>query len=205
MGVEQGHIPMMSVDLLSITPDAERVIELAGRTAYQSFQNISETSADAFIKMILDKGHESVLEHAVATFRIGGVSRAMTHQLVRHRLVSYTQKSQRYVDEQEFKYVTPPSIENSLAGYKGEYDLIMRRIRSAYETLVEIGFSKEDARFVLPNATETEIVVTANFRQWRHMIALRTSKHAQWEIRAVFKDILSILKRECPSVFSDFE
>jgi len=191
------------VALLSITQDAEWLIESAGRTAYQSQDRITHESAGKFIKMLLSRGHESVLEHATATFRISGVSRAMTHQLVRHRLVSYTQKSQRYVDEEGFDYVIPESIMDGSQEDNRLYHSAITLARNAYERLVKRGFPKEDARFLLPNATETEIVVTANFRQWRHMIKLRTSIHAQWEIRAVFQNILMILKAECPSVFSD--
>lgn len=208
----------MPIELLTITPHAEHVIEQAGRTAYQSERSVRSDSAGPFIKKLISLGHESVLEHASATFRFSGVSRAMTHQLVRHRLVAYTQKSQRYVSEDNFKYVTPPSmstpgslkdaVADSTKGYKqvfvsNLYIRAMAEAREFYTALVKQGVPKEDARFVLPNATETEIVVSANFRQWRHMIKLRTSKHAQWEIRGVFKKVLYVLYEWCPNVFED--
>ncbi|MCK4255441.1 FAD-dependent thymidylate synthase, partial [candidate division WOR-3 bacterium] len=103
---------MMKVELLSITPDAEKLIEKAGRTSHLSFEKQGKDTEKKFIKMIIKLGHESVLEHAYATFRISGVSRALTHQLVRHRLCSYTQQSQRYVSESNFNYIEPESIKN---------------------------------------------------------------------------------------------
>jgi thymidylate synthase (FAD) len=132
----------------------------------------------------------------------------MTHQLVRHRLVAYTQKSQRYVEEEGMWVVTPPSIAPNKDGDLERNKVFMEAMFNAqqsYNVLRKLGVPKEDARFVLPNATQTEIVVSANFRQWRHMIKLRTSKHAQWEIRAVFNQVLDILYEWCPSVFDDLK
>lgn len=194
----------MEVKLIYITPNPEKVIEEAGRTAHESFERMTPESHKNFIRMLLRLGHESVLEHAVASFRISGVSRSFTHQLVRHRIASYTQKSQRYVNESNFDYIIPDTIAN-----KGEalkiYDEFMQNCRLVYQNLIKLGIPKEDARFVLPNATKTEIVLTANFRELRHMIKLRGSKEAQWEIRRVFIEILKILKEHAPTVFEDFE
>jgi thymidylate synthase (FAD) len=192
----------MKIDLLSITPDAERVIEKAGRTAYQSFDRMNEESTAKFISMIIKRGHTSVLEHAVATFRISDVSRAFSHQFVRHRLASYTQKSQRYVSEDEFDFVIPDSIKQNEDALN-IFTNIMLDIKKAYVLLQEFNIRNEDARFVLPMACTTEIVVTANFREWRHIIGLRTDKAAQWEIRAVCMDILKILQEKAPSCFGD--
>ncbi len=172
----------MKVELISITPDAEKLIERAGRTAYQSFDKEREGSEKGFINMLIKKGHLSVLEHASATFRIKGISRALTHQLVRHRIASFTQKSQRYVDERNFSWVTPPSILENKNGLK-IYEKFMKTAREAYKKLKELGIKSEDARYVLPNATETEIVVTANMREWRHILQLRGDPSSQWEIR----------------------
>ncbi len=193
---------MLKVELLFITPNAEKIIELAGRTAYQSFHKIREGSEREFVRMLRKSGHHSVLEHAYATFRISGISRACSHQLVRHRLCSFTQKSQRYVDEREFSYVIPPSIEKDSRA-KEIFKELMEKSRETYRKLKEIGIKAEDARYVLPNATETEIVLTANFRELRHIISLRKNNSAQWEIRNLAEEMLKILKDHAPSVFED--
>ncbi len=192
----------MHIELISITPNAEKVIEEAGRTAYQSFNRMNEDSANKFISMIIKRGHTSVLEHASATFRISGVSRAFSHQLVRHRLASYTQKSQRYVSEDNFEYIIPDSIALDKRA-DCVFSKMMEKIKVCYQYLQELGISNEDARFVLPNACTTEIVVTANFREWRHILKLRTYRAAQWEIRAVCIEILNTLSERAPSCFVD--
>ncbi len=193
----------MKVELIYITPNAEKVIEKAGRTSYQSFNRIGEGSEKKFIRMIINLGHLSVIEHAVASFRISDVSRSLTHQLVRHRLASFTQKSQRYVDERNFTFVEPPKVEENPEAHE-IYVNFMNIVRETYKKLREFKIPKEDARFVLPNATTTEIVITANLREWRHIVELRGSEHAQWEIRRMTIEILKILKREAPTVFEDF-
>jgi len=186
-----------------MTPDPERVIELAARTSYKSFDKMGEGSASALIRKLIRSGHESVLEHAYATFRIRGGSRAFTHQLVRHRLASYTQESQRYVDEVGFEYVTPPSIREGQEALRGFREAV-EVAREAYGRLRELGVPKQDARFVLPNATTSEIVVSANFREWRHIFELRCHPSAQWEIREICLQILKLLKEKAPSAFEDF-
>lgn len=194
----------MNVELISITPYAERLIERAGRTAYQSHSSLELGSEEKFIRRLLKLGHESVLEHASATFRITGISRAFTHQLVRHRLCSFTQQSQRYVDESSFRFVEPDAIRKNLKAHDF-FVASMRGCKVAYLALQELGIKNEDARFVLPNATQSEIVVTANFREWRHIIQLRGSSHAQWEIRRGAIAILRKLKDLAPTVFGDLE
>ena len=193
----------MKVELIYITPNPEKVIEEAGRTSYQSFNRIGEGSEKKFIRTIINLGHLSVIEHAVASFRIKDVSRSLTHQLVRHRLASFTQKSQRYVDEKHFTFVEPPKIEENPEAHKIYLDF-MESVRETYRKLRDLKIPKEDARFVLPNATTTEIVITANLREWRHIVELRGSRHAQWEIRRMTIEILKILKRKAPTVFEDF-
>jgi len=192
----------LKVELLFITPDSERLIELAGRVAYQSFHRLKEGSEKEFVRIIRRSGHHSVLEHAYATFRISGISRACSHQLVRHRLCSFTQKSQRYVDEKDFSYVIPPSVEESEEAKK-LFEEFMESARNTYVRLKELGIKNEDARYVLPNAAETEIVLTANFRELRHIISLRKDKSAQWEIRKLAHEMLRLLKEHAPSVFED--
>jgi len=193
---------MELAQLLSITRNAEEMIEDAGRTAYQSFDKKKKGSTQKFIRMLVEKRHESVLEHGVATVRIRG-SRAFTHQLVRHRLCSYTQKSQRYVNEAQFNYIEPESIRDNEEAHSLFVDF-MDKAKEVYVKLQQLGVKNEDARYVLPNAVETEIVVTANFRQWRHIIATRGAPAAQLEIRKVAIAVFKILNRYAPNVFSDF-
>ena len=194
----------MRIELLYITPDAEKVIETAGRTSYQSFERQSETSYKTFIKMLIRNKHESVLEHASASFKISGISRALTHQLVRHRLCSFTQQSQRYVNEDNFNYIEPDDIKNNQNAHE-IYIELMEQIRKRYSQLRKLGIKKEDARFILPNSTESEIIMTANFRELRHVLTLRGEKAAQWEIRRLAIEILELLKKEVPDIFQDME
>jgi len=194
----------MKVELIHVTPNAEEIIEQAGRTAYLSFDKISADSAGKFVRMLIERGHESVLEHATAVFRILGVSRTMTHQLVRHRLCGYTQQSQRVVNEGDLKkYTVPPSIKNSDITVQKLYTQVMKTAFSVYDILINRGINKEDARFVLPNACQTQIVVSSNLRNWRHIIKMRSTKHVQWEFRSVIREILKILQEYCPNIFYD--
>src|SRR4030043_1984326 len=192
------------VELLSITPNAEKLIEAAGRTSYLSFPKQRENSEKTFIRMLIKNQHLSVLEHAYATFRISSVSRAFTHQLVRHRLCSFIQQSQRYVDESNYDYIEPDSIKENPEAHSIFIDL-MDRAKEAYIKLHKLGVRKEDARYVLPNATGSQIVMSANFREWRHIIELRGEPQSQWEIRRVAIEILKILKSHAPTVFGDFK
>src|SRR3989304_6792887 len=189
----------MKVELLFITPDAEKLIETAGRTSYLSFNRQGENTEKEFIRMLTKRGHYSVLEHAYATFRISGVSRAFTHQLVRHRLCSFTQQSQRYVDESNFNYVEPDPIKNNSKAHI-LFTKFMEEAKRSYSELQRLGIKNEDARFVLPNAVKSQIVVTANLREWHHIIELRSSPTAQWEIRKVVIEILKILKGHVPTI-----
>lgn len=194
----------MKVELLFITPEAEKLIESAGRISYLSFNKISPVSHIEFIRMLIDKEHLSVIEHAYASFRISGVSRAFTHQLVRHRLCSYTQQSQRYVDESNFKYIEPKSIRNNIKAHS-IFKKFMVKTKNVYSDMQKIGIKNEDARYVLPNAVESQIVITANLREWRHIIELRGNPDAQWEIRLVVIEILRFLKKKAPTIFEDFK
>lgn len=170
---------MADVTLLSITPNAEELIEQAGRVSHASEP---KGQHGELIRKLIKWDHLSVLEHASATFLIKNISRAATHQLVRHRLCSYTQRSQRYVKEAGFTYIVPPSIEGNEEA-RLLYEETMQYLQRLYSFLLTLGIPKEDARFILPNACASQIVVTANFRQWRHMIELRGAASAQWEIR----------------------
>jgi thymidylate synthase (FAD) len=192
------------VELLFVTPHAEKLIEAAGRTSYLSFPKQKENSEKAFIRMLIKNHHLSVLEHAYATFRISGVSRAFTHQWVRHRLCSFIQQSQRYVDESHFNSIEPDSVKKNSEAHSVFVDF-MDRAKEVYTQLLKMKIKKEDARYILPNAVESQIVASANFREWRYIISLRGKAQAQWEIRRVAIEILKVLRKHSPTVFEDFE
>jgi thymidylate synthase (FAD) len=194
----------VQVVLLSITPNAEKLIERAGRTAYLSTRKQRQGSEKKFIRMLVKSGHHSVLEHANATFRIRGVSRSATHQFVRHRFCSFTQQSQRYVDEHNFEYVVPAAI-GAHKKANALFRKFMHEAKRVYIELQKMNIKKEDARFVLPNAVESELVVTANFREWRHIIETRGSPKAQWEIRHMAILLLRILQKHASTVFGDYQ
>ncbi len=179
---------------------------------YEEAVNLKDPlKVSAFIKKIVSSGHESPLEHAKFTFAIEGVSRALTHQLVRHRIASYSQQSQRYVNESKFDYIIPPSFKKD-ANLKAKFVKIMKDIQSSYNEIVDLLKEKgtqgeeanQDARFVLPQAAETKIVVTMNLRELKHFFYHRCCSRAQWEIQALAYKMLDICKKELPEVFSDF-
>lgn len=150
----------------------------------------------------IQSGHESVLEHVSFTFYVSGISRACSHQLVRHRLASYSQQSQRYVNEHSFDYVTPKSVaDDSYA--MSQYEWAMKVIQKVYDDLVKHGVPKEDARYVLPNGCTTSIIVTMNVRELRHFFGLRCCTRAQWEIRELANSMLSLCRDVMPELFVD--
>jgi thymidylate synthase (FAD) len=162
----------------------------------------SET-AKRLIKRVTGYGHDSVIEHASFTFSIEEVSRAMTHQLVRHRIASYTQQSQRYVTYDTLdKYVTPPSIVDTTEAKK-IFDKTLENISDAYQKLLKLGTPKEDARFILPNAAKTNIIVTMNARELKHFFNLRCCARAQWEIREVATEMFRQAKKATPALFEN--
>jgi len=193
----------MQVRLLAITPNPEKIIEQAGRTCYQSYASATRDSESNFIRRIITNGHHSVLEHAYVTFRITGVSRTLTHQLVRHRLCSFSQRSQRYVNEASFNYVMPQPIADNPQTYR-LFEKFMSEAKDVHRKLQQLSIKNEDARFVLPNAVQTEIVLSANFRELRHVFCVRCHKRAQYEIRCCCLTMLRIMKEEAPTVFEDF-
>lgn len=189
------------VELLSMTPNAAQHIEKCGRVCYQSYDKITDSSADGFVKGLINKKHLSVLEHAHASVLISGVSRALTHQLVRHRLASYSQESQRYVtiDVVNKWFVVPPSVQKNNEAYL-EYISTIKHIARTYKKLCEL-VPREDARYLLPNACNTQIVMSGNFRVWLEMFEKRLDPHAQWEIRELVEMIRKLFAEHCPIVF----
>lgn len=198
----------MRVSLLTHTPDPERAAAAAARLCYSdaSIDELVERSGTdraALLRKILSLGHFSVLEHASFTFGIEGVSRACSHQLVRHRIASYSQQSQRYVSHRErFEAVTPPSIA-ARPELLSRYEALLLQIHEAYRDLLDAGIAAEDARFVLPNAAATKLVMTMNARELRHFFALRCCRRAQWEIRAMAMEMLRLCRKTAPLLFAD--
>ena len=194
--------------------DPIQLIEMAGRTAYQSRDKITEDSANKFVKMLRDRGHESVLEHSAMTVEFNNVSRGFTHELVRHRLAAYTQESTRYVDESNFLVVIPPDknadekvVELNLPnGMKAKvsFQEWMDLNEQMYRGLRKADWIPQDARQVLPIGIKSQIVITCNFREWRHIFKLRTASGAHWEIRRVMLNLLSDVKQRLPVIFDDF-
>jgi thymidylate synthase (FAD) len=197
----------MHVQILTHTPDPEQVVAAAARLCYSasSIDRLLEKSradCESLLAKVLSLGHFSVLEHASFTFGVEGISRACSHQLVRHRLASYSQQSQRYVSHrQRFAAVTPPSIaERPVLAQR--YEVLLEEIHQVYRELLDAGVPAEDARFVLPNAAETKIVVTMNGRELHHFFALRCCRRAQWEIRAVARQMLHLVRQAAPLLFA---
>lgn len=198
----------MDVILLNHTPDPERAIAIAARLCYAPVgvkelqEKMTEEDQRKVLKTIMGSGHFSALEHASYTFAIEGVSRAMTHQLVRHRLASYNQQSQRYVAyESEPEFIVPPSIK----GTSNEEPFLTTCTKSfeGYTQLKDQGVKAEDARYLLPNAMETKIIVTMNIRELLHLFEHRCCKRAQWEIRGVAARMLELAMPTAPYIFMD--
>ncbi|GAB4281092.1 MAG: FAD-dependent thymidylate synthase [Coriobacteriia bacterium] len=198
----------MDVRLLYHTPDPERAVAAAARLCYapvgaaELMEEMSDEDVRKVLRVILRSGHYSALEHASYTFALDGVSRAMTHQLVRHRLASYNQQSQRYVEfDRDLSFVRPASV--SEAGLAEAFDSHMRASLALYEQMLGAGVPAEDARYVLPNAAESRIVVTMNIRELLHFFTLRCCKRAQWEIREAALKMLELAEPTAPSIFMD--
>ncbi len=199
----------------------QALAEFAGRACYQSWKKPNPATATnaGYLRHILEVGHLSVLEHGSVSFYLTGVSRSLTHELIRHRHFSYSQLSQRYVPERDAAMVEPEAISDDPALHKLFSDAAAAAV-TAYEQLLE-GLEKrfadepnatlrrkqarQAARAILPNATETRIVVTGNYRAWRHFIAMRATEHADVEIRGLAIECLRQLQREVPNVFNDFD
>lgn len=199
---------MIKVKLLEYTPNPERVVAMAARLCYSPIgaEELSEKLSDEQVKKLVGKmvklGHASTIEHVSFTFGIEGVSRVLTHQLVRHRIASYDQQSQRYVAEHDFEYILPPTIAAKPEA-RAKFEALMQQIRQTYDELTEAGIPKEDARYVLANAAETKILVTMNARSLLHFFNLRCCNRAQWEIREMANQMLAQVKTIAPTLFKN--
>lgn len=212
----------MKVLLITHTPDPERVIATAAKLCYSSsdieslMEGLTPEKTEKFLNMLFNLGHESPIEHVTFTFAIEGISRACSHQLVRHRIASYSQKSQRYVDETQFDYVIPESIKNN-ADARDVYDTLMSSLLLGYDTIrktlikdfVNDGMDEkaaekkanEDSRMVLPNACQTSIIVTMNVRSLFNFFKLRCCNRAQWEIRELAIEMYKLCENVAPDIF----
>ena len=192
--------------MLDYTPEPERVVAMAARLCYSASgaeelaEKLSEDKVKEMVRRMVSLGHGSTLEHASFTFGIEGVSRVLTHQLVRHRIASYDQQSQRYVAAHGFQYITPPSIAEKPEAL-AKYEALLAEIRKTYDELTDMGVPKEDARYVLANAAETKILVTMNARSLMHFFNLRCCNRAQWEIREMAYKMLAEVKKVAPTLF----
>jgi len=191
----------MKVDLISVPENTLRTIYTACRTCYSAdypiniFDNTKETESEKMLKLVnkvLESGHHSTIEHCQFVFSISGVSRACTHQLVRHRHMQFSQKSQRYVTEKkQFKYVTPKSIQDpEILEFYENHMILSQRL---YNVMILKGIPAEDARFVLPNAATSSMVASLNLRELIHLANLRLCNKAQWEIRAVVQFMCNLV------------
>jgi len=195
----------MDVRIISHTPDPDRVCAIAAALTHskrkpEEIERLDDETLMSILSRVIDLGHLSVVEHASFTFAISGVSRALTHQLVRHRIASYSQQSQRYVRIEDARYVIPPSIEKN-EKLRKDFEELMERIWREYNRLLEKGIPEEDARYVLPNAAKTNIIVTMNARSLLNFFELRCCMHAQWEIRELAWRMLEEVRKIAPIIF----
>lgn len=221
----------MKVELLAYTPDADKIVAAAAKLCYAKsdianlMEGLTPEKTESFLKILSDLGHESPVEHASFTFGIEGVSRALLAQITRHRIASFSVQSQRYVSKLDFEYITPPEIE-AIPEAKAEFVKAMEEDAEHYEKLRELLTEKhkaefmasgmdekaatkaaekmanEDARFVLPNACDTKIIMTMNVRSLFHFFELRCCNRAQWEIRELATEMLRLVKGVAPNLFS---
>lgn len=225
-------VSKLKVELLRYTPDGEKLVSSAAKLCYSSVgiekieENLDEEKVDKFLNMLMDLGHESPLEHVSFTFGVEGISRVLTHQLVRHRIASYSQQSQRYVKLEQFDYVIPPAIE-SIPEAKELYIKAMEEDQKYYNQITDLLYEKhvnellkegysekkarstaekisiEDARYVFPNACETKIVFTMNARSLYNFFKLRCCNRAQWEIRELATEMLREVQNVYPILFKN--
>lgn len=196
----------MKVTLISYTKDPEKIVAAAVRQCYSKDaavkikNKLTDAERTKLIKMVIGSGHTSTIEHVSFTFAIEGVSRVLTHELVRHRIASYSQQSQRYINGKNFEFVIPPTIAAKKEA-KDLFNATIKELGEKYQKFIELGIPKEDARFILPNATDVKIVVTMNARSLFNFLARRMCNRAQWEIRTMATLIHRELMKVAPKIF----
>lgn len=198
----------MEVKLIAYTPDPERVCAAAaytstsGKTPEELVKEMSDDQVAKVLRHVRKAGHHSVIEHASFTFSVRGISRACSHDLVRHRIASYTQESQRYITYKDLKYKMPPKIAEN-PEMKQEFERVMKTCSDAYNMAIDAGMASEDARFMYPNATLTNICITMNGRELRHFFNLRCCRRAMWEITELADLMLAEARKVAPVIFED--
>ncbi|HOJ76619.1 MAG TPA: FAD-dependent thymidylate synthase [Bacillota bacterium] len=198
---------MLKVKLLKYTPDPDRLVAAAARLCYspvgidQILEQISLEKVQQLLNLIKESGHESPIEHVSFSFGVEGISRALSHQLVRHRIASFSQQSQRYVKLENFDVVIPPSIQNK-PEVANKFAEALDKIGNIYQEMLKAGIPPEDARFILPNACETKIIITMNARSLLHFFEIRTCARAQWEIRRLALEMRKQVKEIAPLIFA---
>lgn len=196
-----------SFEIIAFTPNLEEVIELAGRVCYKSEDKICQGSAPKFVSKIRSMNHESVLEHGSITVKFI-VDRGVSHELVRHRVASYSQESTRYCNytdgkfDGELTFIKPCYWKEESIGY-GTWQLAMTQAESNYQFIIKSGATAQEARSVLPNSLKTEIVMTANPREWRHVIRMRAARAAHPQMQEVMIPLKECFSRRWPSLFGD--
>ncbi len=196
----------MQVLLISHTPEAERLVAAAARLCYAEappedlLASMTDEEIRAFLGQLLRMEHFSPFEHASFTFAVSDVSRALTHELVRHRIASYSQRSQRHLNESGFTFITPPSITQNPQASR-VFAGALETLAQGYAELLRLGISREDARFLLPNACVSRILVTMNARSLHNFFALRCCARAQWEIRELARQMLALAREAAPGLF----
>lgn len=203
----------MNVKLIAHTPEPEKLIAAAAKVCYSSspvdkiMENLTDEAVEKFLTKLVDAGHESPCEHASFTFMIDGVSRAMLAQITRHRLASFSVRSQRYVDESKFNYTISPTLSHNISGLEKVMANIATEYQSIKSILMSKGFTKEQAneqaRAILPNACTTSLVMTMNARELMHFFNKRCCMRAQDEIRSVANEMLSQCREVAPVLFKN--
>jgi thymidylate synthase (FAD) len=197
----------ISILLLANTPDPDRTVAAAARLCYSDIsavditEGIKSEDLSRFIDHLRSSGHLSPFEHAAFTFAIDGISRVCSHQLVRHRMASYSQQSQRYVHMKEPEVITPPSL-SSDPEVLDLFKKVVTEAHDAYREMLESGIPAEDARYILPHGWATKMVVTMNARELHHFFAMRLCRRAQWEIRDLARRMLILVREKAPLLFS---
>lgn len=223
---------MLKVEVLRYTPDGEKLIAAAAKLCYSSVgiseieENLNEDNTEKFLQHLINLNHESPIEHVSFTFAVEGVSRTLTHQLVRHRIASFSQQSQRYVKLEQFEYIMPPAIENNeeakalfkqaMSEDQKYYDKITNILfEENYKKYIDLGLKEkeakskaekesiEDARYIFPNACESKIVFTMNARTLLNFFRLRCCNRAQWEIRELATEMLKEVRGIYPTLFKN--
>ena len=197
----------IEVKLISHPPESELIAKMAAVICYTKEHRFNEVKQTAelkpaeYLRKIIKDGHTSILEHNIFVFYVSGISRVASHQLVRKRIASFSQQSQRYVNAENFKFIVPETIKKT--EFAGEYEKITKSNFDFYQKMVDEGVPKEDARFILPNATSTQLIVSMNAHALIDFFVKRICQRSQWEVRKLAETMLEEVKKVAPTIFKD--